>query len=89
MISEGDLKIILKYAKKYKLFKVILFGSSVERADARDIDLGVKGIAPELFFTFCWEIYRDLSKPVDIIDLEEKCLFTELIEKEGVVLYGQ
>ena len=88
MISEGDLKIILKYAKKYKLFKVILFGSSVERADARDIDLGVKGIAPELFFTFCWEVYRDLSKPVDIIDLEEKCLFTELIEKGGVVLYG-
>ncbi|MBU1298234.1 MAG: nucleotidyltransferase domain-containing protein [Bacteroidetes bacterium] len=88
MISENDKNIILKYAKKYNLIKVILFGSSKERPDARDIDVGVRGIAPELFFDFCWELYRDLSKPVDIIDLSKDSLFNKLIEKEGVVLYG-
>ncbi|MCJ7577801.1 MAG: hypothetical protein MUO91_05070 [candidate division Zixibacteria bacterium] len=88
MISEKDKNIILAYAKKYKLEKVILFGSSKERMDAKDIDIGVRGIAPNLFFDFCWELYRDLSKPVDVIDLSQDCLFNRLIEKEGRVLYG-
>ncbi|MGB8658328.1 MAG: nucleotidyltransferase domain-containing protein [Candidatus Zixiibacteriota bacterium] len=88
MISEKDKNIILTYAKKYKLEKVILFGSSKERADARDIDIGVRGIAPQSFFDFCWELYRDLSKPVDVIDLSKDCLFNKLIEKDGLVLYG-
>jgi len=88
MISENDKNVILAYAKKYGLEKVILFGSSKEKADARDIDIGVKGIDPELFFDFCWELYRDLSKPVDVIDLSKDCLFNKLIEKEGLVLYG-
>ena len=88
MISEKDKNIILAYAKKYKLEKVILFGSSKERMDAKDIDIGVRGIAPNLFFDFCWELYRDLSKPVDVIDLSKDCLFNKLIEKDGLVLYG-
>ena len=88
MISENDKKIILRYAKKYKLKKVVLFGSSKERTDAQDIDIGVRGIVPELFFDFCWELYRDLSKPVDVIDLSKDCLFNKLIEKDGLVLYG-
>jgi len=59
-----------------------------KRADARDIDIGVKGLAPELFFDFCWELYRDLSKPVDVIDLSKECLFNRLVEKDGWVIYG-
>ncbi|NVM30616.1 MAG: hypothetical protein HWN65_17380 [Candidatus Helarchaeota archaeon] len=88
MISDDDLNVILTHAREYKLKKVILFGSSKEREDARDIDIGVKGLAPEVFFEFCWKVYRDLSKPVDVIDLSQRCLFTELIEKDGLVLYG-
>ena len=88
MISEDDKIIILKYAKKYKLARVILFGSSKERIDAKDIDIGVIGLAPELFFDFCWELYRDLSKPLDVIDLSRDCLFNKLVEQDGVMLYG-
>ena len=88
MISKKDKNTILMYAKKYNLEKVILFGSSKEKIDARDIDIGVRGITPQLFFNFCWELYRDLSKPVDIIDLSKDCLFNKLIEQDGLVLYG-
>ena len=88
MISKKDKNTILKYAKKYNLEKVILFGSSKEKIEARDIDIGVRGISPQLFFDFCWEVYRDLSKPVDIIDLSKECLFNKLIEQDGLVLYG-
>jgi hypothetical protein len=88
MISENDKNIILMYARKYRLERVILFGSSKERTDARYMDIGVVGIAPELFSDFRWELYRDLSKPVDVIDLSQDCLFSRLIEKEGLALYG-
>jgi predicted nucleotidyltransferase len=88
MISEEDRLTILKYAEKYRIERIILFGSSLNRMDANDIDIGVKGLAPELFFEFCWEVYRDLSKPVDIVDLDMDCLFTKLIEEDGLVLYG-
>ncbi|MFQ6002235.1 MAG: nucleotidyltransferase family protein [Candidatus Zixiibacteriota bacterium] len=88
MISEKDKTTILKYAKKYGLEKVILFGSSKERMDAKDIDIGVIGLAPELFFKFWAELDRGLSKPVDVIDLSIDCSFNRLIEKDGLVLYG-
>lgn len=88
MISEHDKNLILRHAQKYQIEKVILFGSSKEKDDARDIDLGVKGLAPELFFDFYWEVYRDVSKPVDIIDLSKRSMFNTLIEKDGLVLYG-
>ncbi|MEW5691866.1 MAG: nucleotidyltransferase domain-containing protein [Candidatus Hydrogenedentota bacterium] len=88
MISENDKNVILTYAKKYKLEKVILFGSSKERTDARDIDIGVIGLAPELFFKFWAELDRGLSSPVDVIDLSIDCSFNRLIEKDGLVLYG-
>lgn len=88
MISKKDKSIIIKYAKNYKLKKVILFGSSLRKDDARDIDIGIIGLKTGLFFEFGGKLYVDLSKPVDIINLEEDCLFTRLIKKEGVVIYG-
>ncbi len=88
MLSKSDKIIILEYAKKYKLKKIILFGSSLDKLDANDIDIAVEGLAPELFFKFGGELYMNLSKPVDIIDLSEKCLFTDLIKRDGMILYG-
>lgn len=88
MISEKDKNRIIEYAKKYKVSSVILFGSSLERDDARDIDIGIKGIRPELFFNFYGELMRHLSKPIDIVDLSIECLFNKLVEERGVRIYG-
>jgi predicted nucleotidyltransferase len=88
MISEKDKATILKYAKKYNLSTVILFGSCLDREDPNDIDIGIKGIEPELFFKFYGELLRNLSKPVDIVDLSKKSLFNQIIEEKGVKIYG-
>jgi len=88
MISEKDKTIILKYAKKYNLSTVILFGSSVEGEDSNDIDIGIKGITPRLFCKFYAELFKYLSKPVDLIDLSKKTLFNDLVEETGVRIYG-
>jgi predicted nucleotidyltransferase len=88
MISEKDKATILKYAKKYNLSTVILFGSCLDREDPNDIDIGIKGIEPELFFKFYGELLRYLSKPVDLVDLSKKSLFNQIIEEKGVKIYG-
>ncbi len=88
MINDEDKAIILKCAKKYDLSAVILFGSSVEKEDANDIDIGIKGFEPGHFFDFYGELLFSLSKRVDVVDLSKENSFNKLIEREGVRLYG-
>ena len=89
MINETDKKVILKYAKKYNVSSIILFGSMLREGEKdNDFDIGVKGIRPELFFKFYAELFKHLSKPVDLVDLSRKSLFNDLIEDTGVIIYG-
>ncbi len=88
MISEKDKATILKYAKKYNINTVILFGSCLDKEDQNDIDIGIKGIEPELFFKFYGELLFEVSKRIDIVNLGKDNLFNRLVEKEGVKLYG-
>jgi len=41
-----------------------------------------------LFFKFYGELYKLLSKPVDLIDLSTRSLFNDLVEENGVRIYG-
>jgi predicted nucleotidyltransferase len=89
MLSESDKNIIIKFAQKYNVSAVYLFGSSLNaNAQARDIDLGVQGIEPALFFKFYGELSRQLSKEVDLVDLSHQSLFNALVKKRGVKIYG-
>lgn len=89
MITEYEKDVILRYAKKYKVSSVLLFGSSIEREEgANDIDIGVKGIEQKLFFKFYAELVKHLSKPVDLVDLSQKSLFNDIVEETGVRIYG-
>ncbi|KPJ65998.1 MAG: hypothetical protein AMJ45_04275 [Syntrophobacter sp. DG_60] len=89
MITERDKDIIIQCARKYNVSSIILFGSSIRKdQESNDIDIGVKGIEPRLFFKFYAELFKRLSKPVDLIDLSKKSLFNELVEETGVKIYG-
>lgn len=89
MITEKDKAIILQCAKKYRVSTVILFGSSIRKdREFNDIDIGVKGIEPQLFFKFYAELIKYLSRPVDLVDISDKSLFNELVEETGVKIYG-
>jgi len=88
MISEKDRKKIESIADKYKVSAIILFGSAAEEDQPADIDLAVKGIDKRFFFKFYAELFKNLSKPVDLIDLSVKSLFTDMIEKNGIKIYG-
>jgi len=89
MISEQDKRTIQKIAEKYKASRVLLFGSSLySKFETEDIDLAVEGVTETDFFKFYSELIFSLSKPVDLIDLNPRSLFKDIILEEGVVLYG-
>ena len=88
MISEKDKATILKYAKRYTVDTVILFGSCLDRDDPNDIDIGIKGIEPEVFFKFYGELLLEIPKRIDLVNLGKDNLFNRLVEKEGMKLYG-
>ena len=73
MIHEKDKLKIIELARKYKVNRVLLFGSSIDpKKESRDIDLAIEGIQDGMFFKFYGELIFNLSKPVDIIDLKRK-----------------
>lgn len=89
MISESDKRKIREISEKYHAKRVLLFGSSLDVArESHDIDIAVEGISPEDFFKYYGDLMLKLSKPVDVIDLSGSSKFTELVQQEGVVLYG-
>ncbi len=88
MLTAQDRAKIVDIAKRYRVGRVLLFGSSTTDAEAGDIDLAVEGLTPSRFFSFYGELIFGLSKPVDLVDLSRKSRFTDLISREGVLLYG-
>jgi predicted nucleotidyltransferase len=64
--------------------EVYVFGSAARGnvAKANDIDIAISGLAPELFFKVMGKIQMALSKPVDLVDLDEDNAFTRYLKEE-------
>jgi predicted nucleotidyltransferase len=88
MLSNTEKELLLTCAHKYGVTELYVFGSALKHDEYRDIDVGVRGIPPALFFKFYGELLRKLPKPVDVVDLSKPSRFTALVEREGVKLYG-
>lgn len=89
MISDSDKKKIQELSRKYHVKKVLLFGSSLDNSrESRDIDIAVEGISPKDFFKFYGDLLFKLSKPVDVVDLSGSSKFIQLIQSDGVLIYG-
>ena len=89
MISETDRLAIEDIATRYKVARVLLFGSGADPTrESKDIDLAVEGISPHDFFKFYGDVFFSVSKPVDLIDLSIDSKFTRIVRREGIPLYG-
>ncbi|MBW2368102.1 MAG: hypothetical protein JRH15_09470 [Deltaproteobacteria bacterium] len=89
MISENDKTAIIDLADKYKVTRLLLFGSSLDsNRESYDIDLAVEGLPEDVFFKFYSELIFNLSKPVDLVDIGKKSRFRDIIVKESIHLYG-
>ena len=89
MLSPRDKAEIEDIARRYGVARGLLFGSSAtDSSEAHDIDLAVEGLASARFFSFYADLIFGLSKPVDLVDLGRKSMFTDIIRREGIPVYG-
>jgi predicted nucleotidyltransferase len=89
MITNAEKQIIINLCKKYNVSEAFIFGSSIEPdEEPNDIDIGIKGLKPGLFFEFYAQLIKYLTKNVDLVDLSEKTVFNELVEEDGIKIYG-
>lgn len=88
MLTKKEVETIKNCAMKYNVSLVYLFGSSVGGRNANDIDLAIRGIKPQLFFDFYAELFKNLSKSIDLVDLDDVDNYlVERILKEGISVY--
>jgi predicted nucleotidyltransferase len=86
-----DIETAVGFLKKEGGESVYLFGSLAtgKIKDTSDIDLGVKGLPPEKFFSVCGKLYLTLNNKVDVVDFDkEKDFYTLLENLEEVVKIG-
>lgn len=91
MISEKDKLTITSIADRYKVKRVLLFGSSAVSSatgEGGDIDLAVEGIPAEDFFKFYGDLLFGLRRPVDLVDLSSDSKFNRLVRRDGIPIYG-
>ena len=83
-----DTKILTKAANILKnagCTDVYLFGSQLTgKAHSKsDVDLGVKGLPPRLFFRMHSDLEEALKMPVDLVDFDYQIDFFNLLQKVG------
>ncbi len=65
--------------------EIYLFGSQATgKANSNsDVDLGVKGLPPKLFFRMHSDLEEVLKMPVDLVDFDHQTDFFNLLKKVG------
>ena len=65
--------------------EIYLFGSQATgKANPNsDVDLGVKGLPPKLFFRMLSDLEEVLKMPVDLVDFDYQTDFFNLLKKVG------
>jgi predicted nucleotidyltransferase len=92
MIPKEELEKAVEIARKYRVRKLYLIGSSLSKApaDVNDYDFAVSGVPRGNFFKFYGELFRSMSKNVDLIDLSGNMTkFKKLIMNEGKIIYDK
>ena len=92
MIAKDELNKAIEIAKKYGVGELYLIGSALykEPEEVNDYDFAVRNVPPGNFFKFYGELFRVMSKNVDLIDLSGKMTkFKDIILKEGKLIYGK
>jgi predicted nucleotidyltransferase len=91
MLKEKTLDILKEKAEMYKVKKLLLFGSCLDKEEdeAGDIDLAVVGIARGDFLAFYADLLTDeqIDKNIDLIDTSDDIGIVPVILEQGLVIY--
>jgi len=90
VIPKSELDKAVEIARRYGVGKLYLIGSALYKGpeEANDYDFAVRNVPAGNFFKFYGELFRALSKNVDLIDLSGKMTkFKNIILREGKLIY--
>jgi len=76
---------ILKAAGCYECY---VFGSLADgRSNERsDIDLAVRGLAPERFYSISGQLSMQVKRPIDLVDLDDGSRFSRKLQRREAML---
>ncbi len=82
---ERDISLATRILKAAGATEIYVFGSAAtgRMRPESDIDLAVRGLAPEHYFRVGGQVMLAVSRPVDILDLDSPSPFTEFLERKG------
>ena len=85
---QEDIKKANTFLKNEGCKNVYLFGSMVTGNihDNSDIDIGVKGLPPENFFSVYSKLYMNLDNEIHLVDFDHDGGFFSLLERLGEVV---
>lgn len=90
MIPKYEVDLAVEAAKKYGVGRLYLIGSALKGKAHRhnDYDFAVSGVPGGNFFKFYGELFRILSKNVDLIDLSGRMTrFKKIVRRDGKLIY--
>ncbi|MBI9100589.1 MAG: nucleotidyltransferase domain-containing protein [Spirochaetaceae bacterium] len=62
--------------------RIYLLGSLVSGSDSKasDIDIGIQGLAPEIFFRVFNQLMQAVDSPLDLVDFDEQVDFFYMLD---------
>ena len=85
MVTQNQLSKAVNLLKNVGCSEIFLFGSQAKgcaNLDS-DVDFGVKGLPPRLFFRTHSDLEEILKMPVDLVDFDFQRDFYELLNRIG------
>ncbi|GHV83660.1 hypothetical protein AGMMS50212_10060 [Spirochaetia bacterium] len=84
----NDIKYAVEFLKNEGCSSVFLFGSIVtgNTNEYSDIDIGVKGLPPDKFFSAGGKLYMTLENDFDFVDFDRDTNLYSLLNKLGEVV---
>jgi len=87
-LSDSILHTATTILRRFGARRIVLFGSAADSPEtARDLDLAVEGLPAHRLLDACLALERELRVPFDLVRLERRDGFAELVVGAGRVLY--
>jgi predicted nucleotidyltransferase len=80
-----EIEVAARILKEAGATEVYVFGSAATgdmRPDS-DIDLAIRGLPPRLFFPTMSKVTFAVSRPIDLVDLDDAKDFADFLTQEG------
>ena len=90
-VLERTFKALEILSERYYFKKAYIFGSLVNPGrfhEWSDVDVAFIGLKDEDFFRIMADLSELIGRDVDVVQME-RCRFSDLIEKEGIVWRGK